>query len=145
MFVLHPVKSFLQNAFAVVGVSSETSENEASFNMNLLIIEDNDKMRRMIRNIVADLAERIDECADGDEALSLYEAGQPDFVLMDIQMKNTNGIQTTREIVASYADARIMIVTNYNDETFRESAREAGAFAYVLKQNLLEVRRILEE
>lgn len=112
--------------------------------MNLLIVEDNEKMRRMIRRIVADLAERIDECADGEAALSLYETGQPDFVLMDIQMKNTNGIAATRQICERFQNARIIIVTNYNDPAFRESAREAGAFGYVLKENLLDVRRILQ-
>lgn len=112
--------------------------------MNLLIVEDNDKMRRMIRNVVADLADRIDECADGDDAFSLYEAGQPDFVLMDIQMRNTNGIAATRQIVSCHAEARIIIVTNHDDQFFRESAREAGAFGYVLKENLLEVRRFLQ-
>lgn len=112
--------------------------------MNLLIVEDNPKMRRMIRSIVADLAERIDECADGSEALSLYEARQPDFVLMDVQMKNVGGIAATREIVSVFADAKIIIVTNYDDAFFRESARAAGAFGYVLKENLLDVRRILQ-
>jgi len=112
--------------------------------MNLLIVEDNPKMRRMIRSIVADLAERIDECADGSEALSLYAAHPPDYVLMDIQMKNVGGIAATRQICERFNDARIIIVTNYNDQTFREAAREAGAFGYVLKENLLDVRRILE-
>lgn len=112
--------------------------------MNLLIVEDNPKMRRMIRSIVTDLAERIDECTDGGEALALYAAHPPDFVLMDIQMKNVGGIAATRQIRERFADARIIIVTNYNDAAFRESAREAGAFDYVLKENLLEVRRILQ-
>jgi len=113
--------------------------------MNLLIVEDNEKMRRMIRQVVADLAERIDECADGGEALSLYAAYPPDYVLMDIQMKNVNGIAATRQICERFSDARIIIVTNYNDQAFRESAREAGALGYVLKENLLDVRRILED
>lgn len=113
--------------------------------MNLLIVEDNVKMRRMIRRIVADLAERIDECADGEAALSLYEAGKPDFVLMDIQMKNTNGITATRRICERFPDARVIIVTNYTDPAFRESAHRAGAYGYILKENLLEVRQILEQ
>ncbi len=51
--------------------------------MNLLIVEDNAKMRRMIKSIVADLADEIAECDDGGEALSLYSQYNPDFVLMD--------------------------------------------------------------
>ncbi len=112
--------------------------------MNLLIVEDNLKMRRMIRSIVADLADDIAECGDGSEALSFYEAHHPDFVLMDIQMKNVNGIAATKQIIARFADAKIIIVTNHDDQYFRESAREAGAFDYVLKENLLDVRRILQ-
>jgi CheY-like chemotaxis protein len=112
--------------------------------MNLLIVEDNLKMRRMIKSIVADLAERIDECDDGDEALALYTANHPDWVLMDIHLKRINGIAATREITSVFHEAKIIIVTNYDDPHFRESAREAGAVDYVLKENLLDVRRILQ-
>jgi len=112
--------------------------------MNLLIVEDNAKMRRMIKSIVADLADEIAECEDGGEALALYAAHPPDFVLMDIRMKQTDGIAATKKIIASFADAKIIIVTNHDDVYFRESAREVGAFDYILKENLLDVRRILQ-
>lgn len=112
--------------------------------MNLLIVEDNLKMRRMIKSIVADLADRIDECDDGGEALALYTANHPDWVLMDIHLRETNGIAATREITSVFHEAKIIIVTNYDDAHFRESAREAGAVDYVLKENLLDVRRILQ-
>ena len=111
--------------------------------MNLLIVEDNARMRRMIKRIVGDLAERVFECEDGADALAIYTANSPDWVLMDIQMKNTDGLTATRQIKAAFSDAKIVIVTNYDDTTFRESARAAGAFDYVLKENLLDVRRIL--
>jgi two-component system response regulator DegU len=113
--------------------------------MNLLIVEDNTKMRRMIRSIVGDLADRIDECDDGDKAIAFFSKNQPDWVLMDIHLKETNGIDATREITSAFHDAKIVIVTNYDDAHFRESARSAGAFGYVLKENLLDVRRILQE
>ena len=113
--------------------------------MNLLIVEDNLKMRRMIKSIVGDLADRIDECEDGSEAFALYSESQHDWVLMDIHLKKTNGIAATKEIVSAFQEAKIIIVTNYNDAHFRESAREAGAIDYVLKDNLLDVRRILQK
>jgi two-component system, NarL family, response regulator DegU len=113
--------------------------------MNLLIVEDNARMRQMIKQIVGDLADEIAECDDGDAALALYTANRPDWVLMDIQMKNTNGLQATQQILAEFADAKIVIVTNYDDAHFRESARAAGAVDYVLKENLLDVRRILQQ
>jgi two-component system response regulator DegU len=113
--------------------------------MNLLIVEDNSNMRRMIRAIVADLAERIDECDDGRQAVELYSKNRHDWVLMDIHLKETSGIEATREITSVFHKAKILILTNYNDQHFRESARKAGACGYVLKENLLEVRRILRE
>lgn len=113
--------------------------------MNLLIVEDNKKMRRMIRSIVTDLADRIVECGDGSEALFLYESTKPDWVLMDIRMAKTDGITATRQIIKRFAEAKIIIITNHNDAFFRESAKAAGASKYVLKENLLDVRRILQE
>lgn len=113
--------------------------------MNLLIVEDNASMRRMIKRVVSDLADEIIECEDGDDALALYSATQPDWVLMDIQMNKTKGLTATRQILSKFADAKIVIVTNYDDAHFRKSAREAGAHEYVLKENLYDVRRILLE
>jgi CheY-like chemotaxis protein len=113
--------------------------------MNLLIVEDNARMREMIKNVVGDLVDQITECEDGQDALALYTAQKPDWVLMDIQMKNTNGLAATQEILAEYKDAKVVIVTNYNDPQFRELAAQAGAVDYVLKENLLDIRRILQE
>ena len=113
--------------------------------MNLLIVEDNARMREMIKNIISDLVNEITECADGDQALALFSEQKPDWVLMDIQMKNVNGLAATQQILEKFRDAKIVIVTNYNDPKFRESAREAGAIGYVLKENLLDIRRILQE
>ncbi len=112
--------------------------------MNLLIVEDNPKMRRMIKSIIADLADRIDECEAGDEAFKLYSQHLPDWVLMDIHLKEINGIDATKQITSIFHQAKIIILTNYDDIHFRESARQAGAFDYVLKENLLDVRRILQ-
>lgn len=98
----------------------------------------------MIKAVVQDLADEIAECDDGRDALAFYSAIHPDWVLMDIQMKNVNGLAATRQITSEFADAKIVIVTNYDDAHFRESARASGAVDYVLKENLLDIRRILQ-
>jgi DNA-binding NarL/FixJ family response regulator len=113
--------------------------------MKLLIVEDNLLMRRMIRRLVADLADEISECGDGEQAVALYPTLRPDWVLMDIEMAHVNGIVATRSIKADFPMARIVIVTNYNDATMREAATQAGASGYVLKENLLELRHYLQQ
>src|SRR5258706_9145069 len=112
--------------------------------MRLLIVEDNNQMRRLIKSIVGDLSDAVFECGDGSEALELYSAHRPDWVLMDIEMKILDGISATRQIKAVFPDARIMIVTEYDHPDWREEARCAGACEYVLQEDLLELRGILQ-
>lgn len=111
--------------------------------MKLLIAEDNDGTRGLIKRMVADFASEIYECRDGAEALAIYSARQPDWVLMDIQLVGLNGLAATRQITAAWPQAKIMIVTDYDDDELREAARHAGACEYVIKENLLGLRRIL--
>lgn len=112
--------------------------------MKVLIVEDNQAMRHLIRSIVGDFAE-VFECEDGAEALPLYEQHLPDWVLMDIRMPSVNGIEATRIITTAHADARVVVVTNYNDKRLRNSARNAGACGYVLKEDLSTLKQILAE
>lgn len=97
----------------------------------------------MLRTLIEDMADRIYECNDGADALAAYSLYLPDWVLMDIRMKDKDGIAATAEIKALFPEALIMIVTNYDDDEMREQALRAGACAYVLKENLLEMREVL--
>jgi CheY-like chemotaxis protein len=111
--------------------------------MKLLIVEDNSGVRHLIRSIVASVANEIHECTDGADALALYAAQLPDFVLMDIEMKAVDGITATRRIKKFDPAARIIIVTDYDQPDLREMARLAGACGYVVKENLLKLIELL--
>lgn len=111
--------------------------------LKVLVVEDNQAMRSLIKSIIADLVGDLSERGDGAEALSAYAECRPDWVLMDIRMKEMDGISATRQIKAAFPDAHIVLVTAYDDGELRREARRAGARAYVLKENLLDLRRIL--
>jgi CheY-like chemotaxis protein len=112
--------------------------------LSVLIVEDNADVRRMIKDLIEDLASVIHECSDGAEALAAYTACHPDLVFMDIVMKEVDGITATRQITTANPGARIVIVTNHDDPELRNAAERAGAWGYVLKENLLEVRRLFQ-
>jgi CheY-like chemotaxis protein len=112
--------------------------------MKVLIVEDDRAMRELMKRVVGDLVDSFCECSDGREALAAYQENRPDWVVMDIRMKEMDGLAATEQIVKAWPGARVLIVTSYNDASLREAARQAGACGYVLKENLLEVRRWLE-
>jgi len=111
----------------------------------ILIVDDSQPMRELIKMTLAGVAEIVGECADGADALAAYERLRPDWILMDIEMKNVDGITATRQITTAYPEARIMIVTDYNDDSLQRAAFEAGASQYVVKENLLDILEILSE
>jgi CheY-like chemotaxis protein len=111
--------------------------------MTFLIVEDSGEMRRLIRRTVTDASDVVYECSDGEDALASYKLHGPDWVLMDIKMPGLDGISATRRIKKAFPQARIIVVSQYNDPEMQEDARRAGAVDYVLKDDLLAIRRFV--
>jgi DNA-binding NarL/FixJ family response regulator len=76
-------------------------------------------------------------------ALAAYREHQPAWVLMDIQMTVMDGLEATREIIAAFPLARIIIVTQHGDPQTRASALQNGACAFLLKDDLLKLREFI--
>jgi CheY-like chemotaxis protein len=111
--------------------------------MKLLIVEDNAGIRRVLRRILVDTASTIWECTDGSEALAAYEEHRPDVVLMDLRMTTVDGLTATRQIRGYDPFARIIVVTDYQDEDMKTAALEAGASEYVLKHEISGLPEII--
>ena len=110
----------------------------------VLIVDDSQPMRKMLRMMLAGAAEVVGECEDGSGALDAYSREQPDWVLMDVDMKGVDGITATQQIIAVYPRARIMMVTDHDDRELRRAAIEAGAQQYVVKEDLMSILEILK-
>ena len=113
--------------------------------MKILIVDDNFKMREMLKIYLNDLTDEFCECDDGNQALLFYTEFHPDLVLMDWEMKEMDGITATRQIVKRFPEAQILLVTQYDDVELRITASEAGASGFVLKDDLQSLRHLITQ
>jgi DNA-binding NarL/FixJ family response regulator len=102
-------------------------------------------MRRLLGRVVSDLCGVVVECEDGADARAAYEIHRPEWVLMDIEMSRMDGITATRDLLQTFPEARVVIISKHDDEQLRAAAHSAGACGYVLKDNLITVRELLEK
>jgi two-component system, NarL family, response regulator NreC len=77
----------------------------------------------------------IGEAADGQEAVRLAAAEQPEVVIMDIAMPHLNGVEATRQIVTRNPETAVVILSMHSDESYVLRSLKAGARAYLLKDS----------
>lgn len=111
--------------------------------MRFMIVDDSPGVRTTIRRILSHGEDAFCECNDGAEAVERYERFHPDWVLMDIRMKEMDGITATGKILGLDPKARIIIITQYADPRAREEAMRAGAVAFVPKEDLSDLHGII--
>jgi DNA-binding NarL/FixJ family response regulator len=111
--------------------------------MTILIVDDNAGMRLILRRALPTTTTAVHEFSDGSAALAAYITFRPDVVLMDIRMPIMDGLDATRTIIGADPNARIVIITDHDDEALRAAAADAGARAYFLKQNLTDLADLI--
>jgi len=100
----------------------------------ILIVEDSNMMRRVIAQVLKEAGHDIvGEAGSGAEALELYSQLQPDLVTMDITMRGMDGITAAKEIMQRYKNARILILSNLDEDKYRDEVDRIGAIGLVNK------------
>jgi CheY-like chemotaxis protein len=110
-----------------------------------MIVDDHAEMRRLVRTTLSDLAANFTECADGAEAVSVFAQQHPDWTIMDVAMQGMNGLEATRRIRKEFAGSRIIVLTQHDTPQMRAAAMEAGAWAFVSKDNLGQLGAICRQ
>ncbi len=103
--------------------------------IRLLIVDDQRLMREGLRTLL-ELERGFEiagEAGDGQAALDRYAELQPDVVLMDIRMPGMDGVEATRRLHKAWPNARVIILTTFNDDAYVFEGLRAGALGYLLK------------
>lgn len=99
---------------------------------NILVVDDEPQIRRVLRATLSTHGYVITEAKTGEEALESLRKERPDLVLLDMNMPGMGGIETCREIRRA-SDAPIIMLTVRNAERDKVAALDAGADDYVVK------------
>lgn len=105
--------------------------------MNLIIVDDDPLVVNSLETIIT--ASGIDVLAvgyNGLQAVELFDMHRPDVVLMDIRMEGMSGIEATKEILKIHDNARILLITTFQDDEYIGAALSLGCKGYILKQNI---------
>ena len=103
--------------------------------VRIMVVEDEKLLRELIIQSISSQEDLkcAGETESASEALSLCEKICPDIILMDIKMKDGNGIDVTAKIKARFPDVKILMLTVLSSESLISRAMAAGADGYVLK------------
>lgn len=106
----------------------------------VLLVDDHELMRDGLRSILEreNDVEVIGEASDGRTAVMLARTARPDIVVMDVMMRDLNGIEATRQILAESPRVKVIALSASADSRYVRAILEAGASAYVLKANAYE-------
>jgi DNA-binding NarL/FixJ family response regulator len=101
----------------------------------LVIVDDQGMVRAGFRSLLEDEPglEVVGEAANGEEAVEVVSALQPDVTLMDIRMPVLDGIAATRQLVEAQVPTKVLVLTTFDLDEYVFEALRAGASAFLLK------------
>lgn len=109
----------------------------------ILVIDDEQSIRGLLREVLEKAGYRVLEAADGHEGLALYQQQPVDLVLMDLLMPDTDGLEATLQLTREYVDAKVIAMTGaQGDRNFLDVAKLFGARRTIAKP--FDIKQLLQ-
>ncbi len=105
--------------------------------LKIYLVDDHTLFREGLHFLLnnSDLVEEVKEASNGCEFLDNVALFNPDLVLMDIEMPDMNGIETTQKVLRRFPDLKVIALSMYSDENYYSEMIEAGAKGFLLKNS----------
>ena len=118
-----------------IAAANPALANIAVANRRILVVEDHEDNRRILRDLLSSRGYDLVEAEDGEQALAMAEDWRPALILMDVQVPVIDGYEVTRRLKANpvLRAIPVVVVTSYALSGDESKARAAGCNAYVSK------------
>jgi len=108
--------------------------------IRVLIVDDSVGFRWRLKEFLAPEPDIqiVGEAGDGREAMDKAIELEPDVVLMDVKMAGLNGLDATRQLAAVRPNVRVIVLSRFDLQEYRDAAQACGANGYVAKRALAD-------
>ena len=112
---------------------SGNPSNSGKVQHTILIVDDFDDTRLLLRTWLQKKGYRVLEAENGNRAVSSVETDRPDLIIMDVEMPELDGLAATRKIrdLKDFQEVPIVAVSAYGADQYRDHALAAGCNEYV--------------
>lgn len=119
------------------------SEPARPMTLNVLIVDDDRRMRSVLKSLLLEEGHEVDSCADGLEAISRCADTAFDLVITDLMMPGAGGMEVLKACRKGHPDTLVVLITGFASlETAIEAIRE-GAYDYITKPFKMEEMKIV--
>ena len=103
----------------------------------VIIVDDHDIFRSGVRSMLTldNIADVIAEASNGKDFLNIIDSYKPDVILMDIDMPEMNGVETTKKALEKHPELNILVLTMFGEEKYYYQMIESGAKGFILKSS----------
>lgn len=111
----------------------ESQNNCNTSKKTALVVDDSLMIVTKMTSLLNELGHNVLVARNGEEAINLYKTEKPDFVTMDVNMPNIDGIEALQSIIAIDPDAKVVMITSDGQNSIMMQSFKEGALDYVLK------------